>query len=132
MSTSFYKGLLFASLGLLFHAAYSAAEWRSYARKSEQVQSDSIPLDITLETVIGLSLAMVAVLKIGGSFKEIRSSVELSGKNWENVRNRPSFYIFGHRGRAFSPDYVGYVSTPNASPPVKRQSPTDIPEKFLS
>ena len=66
MSTSFYKGLLFASLGLLFHAAYSAAEWRSYARKSEQVQSDSIPLDITLETVVGLSLAMVAVLKIGG------------------------------------------------------------------
>ena len=39
---------------------------RSYARKSEQVQSDSIPLDITLEIVIGLSLAMVAVLKIGG------------------------------------------------------------------
>ena len=69
---------------------------------------------------------------ISGSFKEIRSSVELSGKNWENVRNRPSFYIFGHRGRAFSPDYVGYVSSPNASPPVKRQSPTDIPEKFLS
>ena len=72
-------------------------------------------------------------ITISGSFKEIRSSVELSGKNWENVRNRPSFYIFGHRGRAFSPDYVGYVSsTPNASPPVKRQSPTDIPEKFLS
>ena len=71
---------------------------------------------------------------ISGSFKEIRSSVELSGKNWENVRNRPSFYVFGHRGRAFSPDYVGYVSSSpaNASPPVKRQSPTDIPEKFLS
>ena len=72
MSTSFYKGLLFASLGLLFHAAYSAAEWRSYARKSEQVQSDSIPLDITLETVIGLSLAMVAVLKIGGKSTRLR------------------------------------------------------------
>lgn len=66
MSTSFHKGLLLTSLALLFHAAYSAAEWRSYARKSEQVQSDSIPLDITLETVVGLSLAMFAVLKIGG------------------------------------------------------------------
>ena len=78
MSTSFYKGLLFASLGLLFHAAYSAAEWRSYARKSEQVQSDSIPLDITLETVIGLSLAMVAVLKIGGkSFSRVSAKSEV-------------------------------------------------------
>lgn len=78
MSASFYKSLLFASLGLLFHAAYSAAEWRWYARKSEQVQSDSIPLDITLETVVGLSLAMVAVIKIGGNGLEVRRNNKFS------------------------------------------------------
>ena len=74
---SFYKGLLFTSLALLFHAAYSAAEWRSYARKSEQVQTDSIPLDITLETVVGLLLAMVAVLKIGGKNAECLKAILL-------------------------------------------------------
>jgi hypothetical protein len=37
--------------------------------------------------------------------------VELSQKSWENVRNRPSFYGFNHRGKAFSPEYVQQPSS---------------------
>ncbi len=127
----FYHGLLLASICLMFHAAYSAAEWRSYARKSfseSESGQNSMPLDIVLETVAGLLLAMFAVLKIGGPFKEIRASVELSQKNWENVRNRQSYYVYSHRGKAFSPDYV----PPQPPPPASRQSPVEIPERFLS
>jgi hypothetical protein len=69
MAGSVYHGLLIVSMVILFHAAYSAAEWRSHARKSEQIQIDSIPLDITIETVAALLMAMAAVLKIGGETK---------------------------------------------------------------
>ena len=122
---AFYKALLFAALAILFHAAYSAAEWRSFTRTSDQF-FDSIPLDITLETMAGLFLAMIAVVNLAGQFKEIRATVELSQKSWENVRNRPSFYIYGHRGKAFSPHYVP------PPPPGSKKNLTEIPEKFLS
>ena len=91
-----------------------------YFRKTDR-SSESIPLDITGEVLVGLLLAMMAVLNIGerkhprpspirnvfnisntnlaGGFKEIRASVQLSQKSWENAKNRPSFYVFNHRGR---------------------------------
>ena len=56
-----------------------------------------IPLDITIQTFVGLILAMIAVLNIAGDFKEIRASVEMSAKSWETVSNRPSFYVYNHR-----------------------------------
>ncbi len=73
-------------------------------------------------------MAMVAVLKIAGEFKEIRASVELSQKSWENARNRPSFYGFNHRGKAFHPDYLPPMSPATAA----RRGITEIPERFLS
>ena len=138
---------------------------------------------LLLQTLIGLFLAMVAVLRIAGDFKEIRATVELSQKTWENARysscfhcyrlflcyrlvyhfdkidcfslferpfiplriavlghnlqetslinftnlpsrNRPSFYGFNHRGKAFHPDYV--------PPAAQKRKITEIPERFLS
>ena len=73
---------------------------------------------------------MVAVLNIAGDFKEIRASVELSQKSWENARNRPSFYGFNHRGKALTPDYLPPTTTTNNT--GKKQLFSEIPEKFLS
>ena len=68
---------------------------------------------------------MLSVLNIAGDFKEIRASVEMSAKSWETVSNRPSFYVYNHRGKAFSPFYEESIST-------GRRSLMDIPERFLS
>ena len=38
------------------------------------------------QTILGLLMAMLAVLKIAGEFKEIRAAVELGQKSWENAR----------------------------------------------
>ncbi len=86
----------------------------------------SIPLDITIQTLVGLFLAMVAVLNIAGDFREIRASVELSAKSWETAGNRPSFYVYNHRGRSLHPEYDPAVAYPN------KRSLMEIPEKFLS
>lgn len=48
---------------------------------------------------------MYGVLYIAGDFKEIKASADLENKTWDTFRNIPSFYIFNHRGKAFSPHY---------------------------
>ena len=112
--------LCFGLLGLL-HAAYSAAEWRGAARMMEG--DPMLPLDIVLQTFIFLIVTMVGVIHIAGEFKEIRATVELEQQSWENLKNRPSFYTWGHRGRVFSPDYE----------PVKKKTDIlGIPERFMS
>jgi hypothetical protein len=83
-------------------------------------------LDISIQTLVALLLAMVSVLDLAGEFREIRASIELSAKSWENVGNRPSFYVYNHRGKAFCHDYEGQSSLPN------QRSLMSIPEKFLS
>jgi len=122
---SLFRGLLFIAIITLFHAAYSVAEWRSATRNTEGLP---IPLDITIQTLIGLGLAMLSVLNIAGDFKEIRASVEMSAKSWETVSNRPSFYVYNHRGKAFSPYYEESIS----ASPSGRRSLMDIPDRFLS
>ena len=114
---SVIRGLLFLAIAILFHAAYSVTEWRALTRNTEGL---SIPLDITIQTFLGLILAMIAVLNLAGEFREIRASVELSAKSWETLANRPSFYTYNHRGKAFNPDYAG------------KRSLLEIPDKFLS
>ncbi len=50
-------------------------------------------LHFTWQIFIGLFLAMAAVLKLAGDFKEIRATVELSLKSWENARYVHGFLI---------------------------------------
>merc|ERR1719337_249030 len=143
--------LLFASV-ILIHAAYSVTEWRSLTRTSstsgagdaksgadaenkdqrthQHGGEQTIPLDITIQTIFGFVLAMFSVLQIAGDFKEIRAGIEMGKKTWENARNRPSFYVYNHRGKAFSSDYV----PPTVQQPISnsRRNPMDIPDKFLS
>ena len=114
---SFFRGLFIFAIAILFHAAYSVAEWRSLTRTSDGLP---IPLDIQIQTLIGLFLSMACVLEIAGDFREIRAYVELSNKSFETVSNRPSFYVYSHRGKALKFLQDG------------RRSLMEIPEQFLS
>ena len=82
------------------------------------------------QTVFGFVLAMVSVLQIAGDFKEIRAGIEMGKKTWENARNRPSFYVYNHRGKVFSPHYE--PPSPNQQLGISRRPVMDIPDRFLS
>lgn len=49
---------------------------------------------------------MYGVMYVAGDFKEIKASADLENKSWETFSNVPSFYIFNHRGKVFSHNYV--------------------------
>ena len=72
---------------------------------------------------------MVSVLQIAGDFKEIRAGIEMGKRTWENARNRPSFYVYNHRGKVFSPHYEPPLPQPGSN---ARRPLMDIPERFLS
>ena len=90
----------------------------------------TIPLDITIQTIFGFVLAMFSVLQIAGDFKEIRAGIEMGKKTWENARNRPSFYVYNHRGKAFSPHYDPTCA--NQQITDSRRPLMNIPQRFLS
>ena len=121
MSGAGYKTVLCLGLAGLLHAAYSAAEWRGAARMMEG--DPILPLDIVLQTFIFLVVTMLGVIHIAGEFKEIRATVELENQSWENLKNRPSFYTWSHRGRVFSPCY---------DPPKRKTDILGIPDRFMS
>ena len=121
MSGAGYKTVLCLGLAGLLHAAYSAAEWRGAARMMEG--DPILPLDIVLQTFIFLLVTMLGVTHIAGEFKEIRATVELENQSWENLKNRPSFYTWSHRGRVSSPCY---------DPPKRKTDILGIPDRFMS
>ena len=83
----------------LIHAAYSAAQHRSFLRLTEQQFGGLLPLDILLQTIVSLVVTMIGVVKVSGEFKEIRALDDQKYKNIDTIANRPSFYLFNHRGR---------------------------------
>ena len=93
------KLLVVVGLLAFIHAAVSAAQHRSYLRLVEQEFSGLLPLDIILQCIISLVVTMIGVVKVSGEFKEIRALDDLKVKSVETIYNRPSFYIFNHRGR---------------------------------
>ncbi|XP_046448263.1 ER membrane protein complex subunit 5-like [Daphnia pulex] len=110
MSSSMNKYIFILGMVLLFHAAYSAAQHRSYLRLTEQ-EFTSLPADIVLQTIFSLLLTVFGVTTIAGEFKEIRSNIDLQKKTWKNLNNRPSFYTFNHRGHIFNPIVLSRSST---------------------
>ncbi|XP_008547255.1 ER membrane protein complex subunit 5 [Microplitis demolitor] len=104
-ATSSHKFITWLGFISILHAAYSAAQHRSYLRITEQ-EFTTLPIDILIQGIISLFIVMYGVLHIAGDFKEIRAVVELESKTWETTRNLPSFQIFNHRGKCLSPDYI--------------------------
>ncbi|GAB0086242.1 Membrane magnesium transporter [Sergentomyia squamirostris] len=101
---SLHKFLLIIGFVSLIHAAYSAAQHRTYLRITEQ-DFYSLPFDIQLQAVVSLILLVYSILQVVGDFREIRAAVDLQAKSWETLSNIPSFYTFNHRGKCLSVHY---------------------------
>lgn len=99
MGFSTNKTLVIFGLVALFHAAYSSAQHRAYLRLTEQ-EFAGLPIDILLQSILGLVLTCCGIVRVVGDFREIKATAELEKKGWETLGNRPSFYMFNHRGKA--------------------------------
>lgn len=104
-ATAMHKLITFIGFTSILHAAYSAAQHRSYLRITEQ-EFTTLPIDILIQGIASLFIVMYGVMYIAGDFKEIRAVVDLENKSWETLRNLPSFQVFNHRGRSLSPEYI--------------------------
>jgi len=87
------------TLGLLalLHAAYSAAQHRAYLRLTEQ-DFTTLPIDILVQTVLGLLLACYGIVRVVGQFREIRAVADTENRTWDAMNARSAFYNFNHRG----------------------------------
>ena len=81
----------------LAHAAFSAAQHRSYMRLTEK-EDESLPIDIVLQTLLAFAVACYGIVHIAGEFKDMDATSELKNKTFDTLRNHPSFYLFNHRG----------------------------------
>lgn len=89
-------------LGLcsLLHSAFSAAQYRSYLRVSEQKFTGSLPMDIVVQAFVSLILTLYSVVSIYCNFKVIFANDDYVTKSYGNVFSTPpSFIRFNHRGR---------------------------------
>ncbi|XP_040179671.1 ER membrane protein complex subunit 5 [Rana temporaria] len=105
MASSIWKGLVGVGLFALAHAAFSAAQHRSYMRLTEK-EDETLPIDIVLQTLLAFVVACYGIVHIAGEFKDMDATSELKNKTFDTLRNHPSFYVFNHRGRVMfqSPD----------------------------
>ncbi len=90
----------FVCLGLiaLAHAAYSAAQHRSYLRLTEQ-EFTTLPTDILVQCLAGLVITCYGIVRVVGKFREIKAGSDLEKKTWETLSNRQSYSMFNHRGK---------------------------------
>ena len=91
------KIFVVAGLTALAHAAYSAAQHRSYLRLTEQ-EFTTLPIDILIQSIAALVLTCYGIVRVVGVFREIKAAAELEKKSWDTLTNRQSFYTFNHRG----------------------------------
>lgn len=93
------------SLGLLslLHAAFSAAQYRSYLRVTEQ-PFVNLPLDIIVQALASLLIVLYLTVSIAGNFKVISADEMLAAKRQDVLfaTSQPSFQVFDHRGRVLS------------------------------
>uniref|UniRef100_UPI00398F79A2 ER membrane protein complex subunit 5-like n=2 Tax=Pristiophorus japonicus TaxID=55135 RepID=UPI00398F79A2 len=116
MPLSVWKGLVGVGLFALAHAAFSAAQHRSYMRLTEK-ENETLPVDIVLQTLLAFVVTCYGIVHIAGEFKDMDATSELKNKTFETMRNHPSFYLFNHRGRMlFSPAEAESSPTPQPVP----------------
>ncbi|GAA6109743.1 ER membrane protein complex subunit 5 [Tachysurus ichikawai] len=116
MASSFWKGVVGLGLFALAHAAFSAAQHRSYMRLTEK-ENETLPIDIVLQTLLAFVVTCCGIVHISGEFKDMDASSELKHKTFDTLRNHPSFYLFNHRGRVlFSSEPEAPIATPQALP----------------
>uniref|UniRef100_A0A8C1K4H2 Membrane magnesium transporter n=2 Tax=Cyprinus carpio TaxID=7962 RepID=A0A8C1K4H2_CYPCA len=113
MASSFWKGVVGVGLFALAHAAFSAAQHRSYMRLTEK-ENETLPIDIVLQTLLSFVITCYGIVHISGEFKDMDASSELKNKTFDTLRNHPSFYLFNHRGRVLFRAPEQEPSTPSA------------------
>uniref|UniRef100_H0WMT5 Membrane magnesium transporter n=2 Tax=Otolemur garnettii TaxID=30611 RepID=H0WMT5_OTOGA len=114
MAPSLWKGLVGVGLFALAHAAFSAAQHRSYMRLTEK-EDESLPIDIVLQTLLAFAVTCYGIVHIAGEFKDMDATSELKNKTFDTLRNHPSFYVFNHRGRVlFRPSDTSNSSNQDA------------------
>jgi len=92
------KLLIIIGILSLIHCGYSAAQYRSYLRLIEK-DFESLPFDLIVQALLSLLVSLCGIIQTSSDFKEIRALNELQGRSIETIENRPSFYLFDHRGR---------------------------------
>lgn len=99
-TTMVYKMLLAFGFCSLLHAAFSAAQYRSFLRVSEQQFTGHLPGDIIAQAIISLFIAMYSVVSVSGDFKVIQADDDFSKQRYDLVfSTQKSFVNFKHRGR---------------------------------
>lgn len=101
MASIFDKFIVAFGLLALLHAAYSAAQHRSYLRLTEQ-EFTTLPADVAVQTLAGLLVACYGIVRVVGRFREIRAVSDLEGRTWESMSSHVAFYSFNHRGKYLS------------------------------
>ncbi|XP_029786698.1 membrane magnesium transporter 1 isoform X1 [Suricata suricatta] len=79
MAPSLWKGLVGVGLFALAHAAFSAAQHRSYMRLTEK-EDESLPIDIVLQTLLAFAVTCYGIVHIAGEFKDMDATSELKNK----------------------------------------------------
>lgn len=106
------KTLTYLGVISLLHAAFSAAQHKSYRRiiREEVFTEDanksgydffasSLPTDIILQAIISMFVVLCCLIARSGTFREIQTLDDLNRKPTDMFENQPSFYVFNHRGR---------------------------------
>ena len=94
------KTLLVLGFCSLLHAAFSAAQYRSFLRVSEQKFTGQLPADIIAQAVVSLLVTMYSVVAVSGQFKVIYADDDFAKQQHASVFSTPkSFLTFNHRGR---------------------------------
>ncbi|XP_045563543.1 ER membrane protein complex subunit 5 isoform X4 [Salmo salar] len=79
MVSSFWRDVVGVGLFALAHAAFSAAQHRSYMRLTEK-EKETLPIDIVLQTLLAFVLTIYGIVHISGEFKDMDASSELKNK----------------------------------------------------
>ncbi|CAI8021491.1 Membrane magnesium transporter 2 [Geodia barretti] len=98
----FSKLFLFLGLLLIFHAAYSAVQHRSFLKLAEE-EYTGLPSDIGAECLLASVLMCVGVVTMVGRFRDIKLTTELNKRTYEMSSNRDAFMTFNHRGHSLYP-----------------------------
>nr|XP_033802854.1 membrane magnesium transporter 1 [Geotrypetes seraphini] len=121
MASSVWKGIVGLGLFALAHAAFSAAQHRSYMRLTEK-EDETLPIDIVLQTLLAFVITCYGIVHIAGEFKDMDATSELKNKTFDTLRNHPSFYVFNHRGRMLFQSINTEDSLPSYPTPTSNAS----------
>eukprot|EP00029_Vermamoeba_vermiformis_P008042 TRINITY_DN3655_c0_g1_i1.p1 TRINITY_DN3655_c0_g1~~TRINITY_DN3655_c0_g1_i1.p1 ORF type:complete len:116 (-),score=38.07 TRINITY_DN3655_c0_g1_i1:143-490(-) len=84
---------------ILIHSGFLAFQHRLYLSSVEEPFT-TLPLNITIEVLIGLVVSSWGVIGWSGQFKPIKMTTIMAQKTFDMFDNRPNFNVFNTRGRA--------------------------------